>query len=358
MKPRSYPLGICLSALLSLAGLACSAPETLMDRCDGEGLDATVSGTILEGKGQKTPPSTPFQVRAQVKSGVLIQRMKIGEAPATLESSNDNTWKVVLYEQDLEAARDAERSVAVLRVVAFDLCDEAHLIDTLEVPLGPAPGKAATGLSIDVLLSPAEECSLPADLSVTALVRVRASAESAGATVALSATQGKFTGGQANGSSTSLALQAAGGEASAEAYFLPVSAGTALFTASAKGALAEPKAIPVVAAPEVDAPSAPLVRDLSYSVAFRSRGNLEQCVLTETATGASEVLVKKPNLGALTSAVDVLEEPRSCAAPETVQMAVRFHADAPDGAATTIRCFDTFGQQAKATLSVEKKPAP
>lgn len=346
-----------LAILVSVAGLSCDPPSDLFElRCDPGGVGVTVSGAVLEGKGIKTPPAAEFLVRVQLKTNVIIDKLSVGQAPAVLTGAATNIWEAKVFPQDLEAARLPDDNRALLEIIATDLCGYDHFIHTIEVPLGPALGVAVSDLALDVVPTPADECSIPLDQSAPALVRVRASAASAGAPVTLKATQGKLIADGATDATASLILQKAEDGARAQAYFLPSAAGTVVFTASAKGSLADPVTIRVVAPPERDAPTDPLTRDITYSVVFRSRGNLEECLLEETIPGAAEVLVVFPALGALTDVVSVLQDPKTCDDTETVKMSVKFGAATPDGAALTIRCFDTFGQGEKATLAVAKKP--
>lgn len=350
---RSWPLAL----LVSLAGLSCAPPADLFElRCDAEGVGVTVNGTVLAGKGITTPPTAEFLVRVQIKTNVVIDKLTVGKASAVLTNAATNIWEATVFPQDLEDARLADDNRALLEIVATDLCGFGHPITTIDVPLGPALGVAVSDLTIEIVPAPADECAIPLDQSAPALVRVRASAASAGAPVTVKATQGKLIAEGATDTTASLVLQKAGNEAQAQAYFLPGASGTAVFTASAKGSLADPVTIRVVGPPEKDAPADPLTRDITYSAVFRSRGNLDECLLEETIPGAAEVLLVSPALGALTDVVSVLQEPKTCDDTETVKMTVRFSAAAPDGAALTIRCFDTFGQEAKAALAVAKKP--
>lgn len=353
MKTQRQLLRVSLGALLTLVGAACEPADAFKSRCDVGASD--VQGAILEGKSPTAPPTTlPFIVRVKLTTDLLVQEVYVGGAPASIESASENTWKATLFEQDLEAARDVEKSRAVLPVKAVDICDREHLIDTIEVPLGPAPGKAVADLAINVIMNPEDECSLPATGGL-ALVRVSASADSAGATISLKANQGQFTGGTSVGSATQLVLEKAGQSASAEAYYIPASAGSVIFSTVGKGATATPVVLPVVAPPEVDAPKDALTRDLAYTVMFRTRGNMESCSLSETVAGAAEVLLIDPALGVFSGSESVLMMPKSCDEAETVTISVRFLPTAADGAGVTIRCFDTFGQQANAALSVAKK---
>lgn len=339
--------------LLALLGAACTPSDAFTQSCQGP-----VSGLVTEGEqfDVHPPPSYPFLVRVRVETDILIERVEVGSVhavQAVLENASAGIWMATFQEQDLEQERVAALGKAVLSAKAYDSCpnSEPHAIGgPFTVKLGPEPGKAVTMLDLEVV-EPADECYLPV-AGAAALVRVSASKESVGGVVTLKANQGTFNGGTASGSSTELTLEAAGSVAQAEAYFTLQAAGNVVLTAAAKGSDPKHKDYPVVAIPEVDAPPAALKRDQASTVTFRTRGNFEKCDLTETVAGAADVQLIEPALGKLAGSTNVAQSPKSCADEEIVKLTVRFLPSAPDGAAVTIRCSDSYEQSNKATVAV------
>jgi hypothetical protein len=342
-------LPAALSALLAFAGCQVAASES--GGCDGTGGSPPVTGTVTKGKEflPGTAAPSPLEVDVRIQADVALSGITIGTVNADLSDANLSIWKANLYATDLEQSRIGDE--AVLDVTATDLCGGSHPIDTLHVPLGPAPGVLVSDLSLSVTLSPSWECSLPADQSAPALVEVHASKASAGAVVTLQASQGTFTGGMAK---LDLTLLPNGDDAAISAYFLPATAGAAVLGASAKGALAKPMVFPVVDKPAIDAPAGPLARDAIYSTTVRSRGNLVSCSVEQVFSGAATVEIVDPPLGVVTGSTNVKRAPVSCAEPESLTVTVTFATGAPDGAAVTLRCFDGFNQEGHATFAVAK----
>lgn len=337
-----------LGGLLAVAGCHVAASE--VDGCGGAAGSPAVSGTITKGKeflpGSSVP--SPLEVDVRLQTEVAISSVTVGTVAADLSDANLSVWKANVYATDLEQRRQGDE--AVLDVTATDLCGGVHPIDTIHVPLGPAPGVLVSDLSLTAAVTPSWECSLPADQSAPALVTVHASKASAGAVVTLQANQGTFSGGTTTVDAT---LFPAGDEAAATAYYLPEKAGTAALLATAKGALSVPLVFAVVDRPVIDPPPAALARGAAYEATVRTRGNLVSCSVEQGVPGAATVTVVDPPLGPVTGTVGVKQAPVSCAEIETATVSVAFATDAPDGAAVTLRCLDGFGQEGSATFAVE-----
>lgn len=344
------------SGVIALAGylglMGCQVATSELDACEGgRGATFLVEGTVTRGKGlpSGTALPSPYEVDVRIQSDVLMSNVSVGGVIADLTDTKLSLWSAKLYLQDLE--RNRTGADATLKIVATDLCGGDHDIDQVVVPLGPAPGILVSDLALRVAFPQAWECSLPADQSAPALVRVTASKASAGAVVTVEANQGTFVGGV---STYALTLLPSSDTAEAMTYFLPAKAGAVVLNASAKGASATPVVFPVVAAPIIDAPTGPMARASAYGVTVRSRGNLAMCLTEQTIAGAATVNIIDPPLGTVEGVTSVKLTPVSCAESETLSVQVTFAKAAPDGAAVTLRCFDSFDQEGRATFTVEK----
>lgn len=338
--------------LMTLLGLlvACASPESMNPCLDDKAVQ--VSGGFTEGKGSlpgSPPPSTfPFRTSAVVESDYYIERVTIGGTPAAFNAS-EGEWEAMQYPADLERNRDG--SVARLSIRATDLCGREHVLeDQAIVPLGPAPGLSVQDLAIQVELVPSMECSLPVSGRVQPLVRVTASAASAGAAVKLTANQGTFSSETAT---QELTLVASGDRAERTTFYSPEKVGYAVITASASGVTAIPRVIPVVGPPEFIDPTTTLERGVTHTVTVRSSGNLATCVVDAQVSGAATVTFLEPALGTYNGGiVDVSRTPVACDAPEYVRVQLAFAADAPDGSAVTLSCTDSFAQENHVTFRV------
>ncbi|XXX76121.1 hypothetical protein WMF30_51580 [Sorangium sp. So ce134] len=340
----------CMVLAAQLGSVSCVA-QTERDACEDGGERAAITGRVTRGKeptGGRPPAAFPYTVALTLTSDVAIREVTVGGVVAALKDVGRLEWEAQLYEQDLE--RNRKEDEATLHVEAKDLCGTPYPIDDVVVPLGPAPGLAVTELAVEVVPPMEGECSVPADQRALALVRVTASAASAGAAVTVEASQGALLGSGA--SKLDLQLRAAGDRAEATTYLVPEKQGSAVVSAYAKGATAPPVVLPVVAAPEISAPTVGLRRAEPHVFTVRSRGNLASCVLEEGVAGAASVTVVDPPLGPIAGAVSVGREPVSCEEVESLRVQVLFAESAPDGATVTLRCFDTYAQEGNATISV------
>jgi len=334
--------------VVPLGATGCEAlSEAERDACEDPASVGAVTGVVTQGKDPKAGASLtfPYKVGVRVESDVLVRSVYVGSVLAKLTDATRFEWEAQLYEQDLEQARVGDE--AKLKVVATDLCGTSYPIDEVVLPLGPAPGVLVSDLVLSAVLSPSWECSVPQDQSAPALVRVAASKASAGAKVTVEASQGKFVGGAAK---LELSLVAAGDHAEATTYFVPEKQGSVVLSAYAKGATAEPVVLPVVAAPEMVAPTTTLKRGEPHVVTVRSRGNLASCLTEEVIAGAAEVTIVDPPLGPLVGVMSVKRDPVSCDEVEALRVQVTFASTAPEGAAVTLRCWDSFSQEANVTL--------
>jgi hypothetical protein len=338
---------IIVMTLLIMAGCVADSQSAPCEEGDPAG---SVTGDITEGK-EVLPgiePRLPHKVVVLIRSDVLIQEVRVGDVPARLIDAAGQRWEAQLFQADLEAHRQAD-SVSRLDVVATDLCDTSHPIDQVAVALGPAPGVSVSELAITEEHAPDWECSVPIAGGVTPLIRVTASPASVGASVTVRASSGSFAGG--SGEQT-LTLIDAGDRAQATTFFLPGAAGTAVITAAGKGATATPLAVRVVDRPSITAPATALQRGLGYGVTVSTAGNLETCLVEEVVPGAAIVTAIEPALGIISGQTSVRADPVSCDSEERLRLTVQFVDDAPDEAAVTLRCFDTYGQAAQATFAV------
>ena len=344
---------IIITALLATTGCVADSQSV---PCEERDLATNVTGDITEGK--EVPPGIepqlPHKVVALIRSDVLIHGVRVGGVPARLADANGQRWEAQLFQADLEAHRQPD-GVARLDVVATDLCDTSHPIDQVAIALGPAPGVSVSELALAAEHVPDWECSVPTAGGVTPLIRVTASPASAGASVTLRVSSGSFAGGSAE---QTLRLIETGDHAQATTFYLPGAAGTAVITASGKGATATPLVIHVVSGPSITAPATTLQRGLSYGVTVSSRGNLETCLVEEVIPGAAIVTAIEPALGMISGETTVLTDPVTCEGEERLRLTVQFVDGAPDGGAITLRCFDTHGQAAQTTFQVAPGEAP
>lgn len=347
--------GVFLSIVLSsLAGGGCVAPAE-RDSCLADAGSSSVIGVITTGKDAPTggwPVSTyPVDFKIRLTSQLLINEVHVGDVQATLLSAGDNTWEAQLSEADVEKHRSG--AAAPIAVVAVDLCHREWAIDTATLVLGPAPDMAVKDLKVSLTSTPSTECSLPVDQSVPAAVTVTASADSAGAKVTLATNQGTFAGGA---SSVTVPLVKAGAVSAWSGFVVPGREGSLVVTASAMGAVGATAVMPVVAAPSITEAATTLKRSLDYFATARTEGNFASCLVEEAIAGASTVTLVDPARGPIMGSIKVKLAPVTCTDAETLRLKIAFTADAPTGAAVTLRCFDTFNQEGHATFTVEPKP--
>lgn len=337
-------IGVTLLAMAGCVADSQSAP------CEEGGIAANVTGEITEGK-EVLPGSElkiPHKVAVLIRSDVLLQEVRVGDVPARLTDAAGQRWEAQLFQADLEAHRQTDE-VSRLDVLATDLCNTSHPIDQASIALGPAPGVAVSELAITEEHVPDWECSVPVASGVTPLIRVTASPASVGASVTVGASSGSFAGGSAQ---QTLKLIDAGERAEATTFFVPGAVGTAIITAAGKGATATPLVVRVVDRPSITAPATALQRGLAYGVTVSTVGNLETCLVEEVVPGTAIVTAIEPALGIISGQTSVRTDLVSCDSEERLRLTVQFVDDAPDQAAVTLRCFDTYGQAAQATFEV------
>jgi hypothetical protein len=240
----------------------------------------------------------------------------------------------------------------------YDACNREKDAKTdLVVPLGASPNAKVSDLALSVTFAPKTECALPTNQTAQAFVAVTASAASAGASVTIATSSGTFAGGA---TSLQLKLQPASGiSASPGTYFIPGPAGTALISAYAEGATPVLRSVPIVAPPTVAAPVVSLRRDIEYPATVETAGNLQNCIVEKVSPSSSVVKITDPEAlaGEIRGDASVKEAALSCSEREQLALSVSFTKDAPDDAAVTLRCFDTFGQQGSLTFKVAPPPA-
>jgi len=371
LKPSSANAVFLLGLLVS-----CGDDDGKPDACD-DSQAAAITAVITQGdtvSPNAAPISTfPHMVVVRTSSGVLVEAVRIGGVSAALSSATDLEWTAKLSSADLEHNRNGTQ--ADLAVTAKTICMDGYggALATATVPLGPAPGVTVADLEVEVTYpdtmeraggasgaSGFSECSVPADLSAAALVTVRAAKGSEGARVTLQASTGSFASGKAadvdaaTPASIELTLKPTGDRPQAIAYWLPSAAGHALITAFANGdATDEPQTIQVASAPTLHGPSVPLEREQTYSITLRAKGTLDHCSLEEVVTGAAKVVFSEPDLGDV-SGQSLIDASRAagCENTKVFTLNVTFGKDAAEGAEGTLRCYDTFDQEAHFTFTV------
>ena len=341
--------------LFSLLVLGCT-PPTEAEECTAtvDGGASPVHGEIIEGK-EGAPGATlsgPHKGVVLVHTTIPIVEVRVGGVPARLTSVGEQRWEAQLFTNDLEAHR--ENGLAQLDVIATDRCGRNYTLDTASIALGPAPGIAVTGLVITESHTPAE-CYVPSGGVNASLVDVTAELASTGAKVTLHASQGLFDDGTAT---REVVLVNAGAKAHASAFFVPGAAGSATLTATALGASADPVSLLVVDAPTLTGPTNPMVRGVTYTTTVTTAGNLDTCVIEEIVAGAATVNELEPTAGPVTGTVSIRQSPMSCTALERARFSITFDAAAPDGAAVTLRCYDTYNRSVASTFAVQPLPVP
>lgn len=341
------------TAILSIVLIGCAVPKTEQAECSSDA-PADIHGEIVEGK--EVPLGTtvvvPHKVAVLVHTEIPIVEVRVGGVPARLSSVAEQRWEAQLFTNDLEEHR--ENDVANMEVVALDRCGHTYTLDSASIALGPAPGIAVKDLVVTESHTPAE-CYVPSGGSNASLLDVAAQLASTGAKVTLHASGGAFDNGTATREVT---LTNGGTDARASTFYVPGTAGTATITAIANGATATPISLLVVDPPAFTGPSGALVRGVTYTATFSTAGNLDSCVIEEVVTGAASVNELEPDAGPVTGTVSVHQTPMSCAALERARFSVAFGSAAPDGAAVTIRCYDTYSRVVSGTFTVQPLPPP
>lgn len=341
-----------------LVGPACSPSATSVCKGDDAGTNGVVSGEITVGK-QLVAGSElvlPYKVVVLLHSNVLIDRVTVGGTPARLTDATLQQWEALLAQSDLEANRAPGASEAALAVSAIDLCGTPHPIETANVALGPSANIAVSDLTILERHDPADDCSIPTGGSIRPLLRFTASAASVGSKI----TVGTSLGLLAEGTTTAdLMLTNAGDHAEAMTFLVPGEvAGTAVITARGKGDTATPAVLHIVAGPVISAPVTSLQRGVAYNATISSLGNLDRCVIEESNTGFATVTVIEPDVGVITDVKSIREKLLACDTIELDRVSVRFSPATPDGAAVTLRCFDTYGRDQAKTFTVAPAQPP
>lgn len=336
-------------SVLAVAGCVAASER---DHCPPSGTPAEAPGQIVEGRAVAAGalPVFPYKVAVAVRPERPLTSVAIDKLPMALvnNTQQQQRWELLLTAADFEGLREGDQ--AHIEVIATDDCGNTATVDETDLPIGPGSVE-----QLDLVPElPVGECGVPSDGSASALLRVTATKASAGAKVTVRASQGVLSGGTAT---QELTLVAADTRSEATTFFTSNAPGRAVLTASATGVPAAPKTVTSLGPPVVAGPTAALRRGTTYTVTFRSDGNLDRCQLDEVVTGAAVVTLLEPNLGQLTGERSVRVD-AACATPERVQIAVAFGAGTPDGASVTLRCFDTFGRAAFQTLTVESTPPP
>lgn len=344
-----------LFLLLCLLCCACDVADNQKLVCSDDGI-GHISGQITEGKTLLAGSDLvlPYKVTVILTTDVYIDKVTIGGAPARLADPATESWEALLSQVDLEKNRGMDDK-AVLKVMAFDGCQVSHEIDQAEVALGPAPNIAVSNLALAAEI-PGNECYVPTGGGVSPVIRVTASLPSAGAKVTVATHLGELGNGS---SSQELTLATTGDHAQATAFFVPPQTpGIAQILASGRGATAAPLTVRVFDRPAIDAPTTSLQPGLVYNGTVSTQGNLESCLVEETIAGAATVSIIEPQLGAITGTKDVRQAPASCDTLERLRVSVQFTAVAPQGAAVTLRCFDTYGRDSSKTFTLAPPPPP
>ncbi len=338
---------IAILCALAAVVASCEIPSEQTEFCDSEEPTVAVTGAITSGRTDLVPKVLPIEVKGKLASAYLVQALTVGGVPADGAAANFTDWTVKLGEAELEAKREGD--FAQIDVVATDLCGGQHTVDSTKIPLWPAPLVTVSGLDMSLAILPEGECSLPANGSSSAIVRVTASAASLGAKVTLSGTRGTFAGGTAT---VELLLAKDGQGTSATAYYIPSSAGTALITAAADGSTAKALSFPVTAAPEILPATVTAKAGGTYNLDVRTRGNLATCFAQTPQPGIVTFAAISPDFGTIDGVTSVEAEIVSCQDLEVVKVQAKLDPAAPSGATATLHCTDTFGQEATATLTV------
>lgn len=336
-------------ATIVLPTLSCQLSEEATV-CDDTAV-AAPAGEITQGEAPLTVKvSAPYTVRGVLRSKRAIDLLTIGGVPASNAAAGTNfsSWTVTLQAPDLEANRTEGTSEAKLDVVAYDVCGDATDIASTSLNIGPSTGVPVKNLTLEVQI-PKDECYLPASKGASALVRVAADREFAGASVTLFASAGTL-------SATTVQLLDDGVQASSFVTFTTETPGIATLSAVGQGAPAEPVEILVAGAPTVSPTQEAAIRGISSSVYVTSHGNLDTCMVERTYPSNTKVTLVKPKLGVVTSSKSVNSKDHDCTTAETLRFQVLFDVNTPDGATVTIRCDDTFLQEGEATVTVAVKP--
>jgi hypothetical protein len=340
---RTLVLGAALAG--GALALASCVPDTEVSVCDpGQGGSAATGSFLGE---TPTAPVTTYKAKGEILSMVAIEALTVGgvPVPATAAASNFALWTVDLTRDDLEANRvDTD---AKLDLVAKTVCGQSTTLASRLVPIGPSPTVPVTNLELTIE-PPQGACYLPADGSAPARVHVSADKAFAFSAVTPAASKGTLS------PSGNVTLNQDG---AFDLFFTASAPGMAIVTVSSGGVTGDPHAILVAAEPQLAPTGGVAVRGTPYSLYVSSAGNLATCRLEASSPSKVSVTVAEPAAlaGTPITAVNtpVKAATADCATPEQLRVEVLFDQSAPDGAAVTLRCRDTFGQEGMVNLPLK-----
>lgn len=272
----------CILALLAASSALLSACEPPEEKACPNG----VSG--LKAVVPPIAPSTPLEKELDVigtlerPPGVTVYELLVAGVAATGTGINFNAFTAkVPYDRLASLASSgtvADPPTAEILITARINCDFAlTTLAKFSVPVNLKPGVKVSRLVFETPLIPNGADYLPADQSASALMRLRANPEAAGAQVSLSTSKGSFDGvGMGN-----VVTLSGDGKTDAVASFAFKTDKDAQLSATAGGVSAA-TSITVAGAPTLVPSSATLGPGQAVRVTVFTDGKLKACQATPT----------------------------------------------------------------------------
>jgi hypothetical protein len=285
--------------------------------------DLTVTGTI------ERPP------------GIAVYDIWVAGVAATGTGLDFSGFSAKVPFDTLVSLATGTPPMATVEITARTNCSVSTAsLSSFTVPVNPKPGIKVTRLVFDSALIPNGADYLPADMSASALLRLRANPEAAGATLSLSTSHGTFDGvGTGN-----VVTLSGDGKTDAVAAFGFRTDKDAQLSASSGGASAA-TSISVAGAPTLVPADSTILLGQSLRVTVFTDGKLKSCQATP-ANGIS-VTSGGTNLMATPGGKDLNADGRI----DFDVSVLASDGGSPDGgqATTTVSCIDVFGQFSAAT---------
>lgn len=280
----------------------------------------------------------------------LVEDVRVCSVPVTAKRDNFVAWEVTLTRKQLESCASDPTGARRLAVEIFptNATQAAAAVETIDL--------VVSGLSIVPL---GEDCHFPADESAGQGFEISANASANGAKVAVTASIGKLSGLDSDGTVT---LRTVGEETRAQVTVFADKPGELVVTAApASGPAAASAPRRAVAAPVIFPTGLVVPRGVKIAIEASTRGRLARCSIFETSPSLSTATFVESggeeyeNPSAKTCAVSAMGD-ADVPLNDTVTMNLEFDAAAPKGAAVQLRCEDSYPSLATSAAFVVSDP--